>query len=55
MLNWNVPVNIDGVLRMGWHPIRWEYREGFHLEYSVRDWPNTLIRAVEIGLQVVKD
>ena len=42
---------IDGEPKMGWEPIHYDERGGFRYEYSVRNWPNVLIDAVQSGVE----
>jgi hypothetical protein len=46
-------IEMDGKLKKGWEPIHWEERKGLCVEYSVRDWPDVLFRAVQTGLSQV--
>jgi hypothetical protein len=46
-------VDMDGLLKKGWEPIHREKQGNLRVEYSVRDWPDALIRAVRAGLLVV--
>lgn len=48
-------LNIGGVPKKGWEPIYREERSRLHIEYSVRDWPDVLVRVVETGLALVPD
>lgn len=51
--NWGAPMVIDGVPKQGWEPIYTKGKDGLLIEYSVRGWPNVLIRTVELGLKSV--
>ena len=50
--NWGDPVIIDGVPKKGWESIYYETKSGVRIEYSVRDWPQTLIETINAGLRV---
>ena len=52
--NWTDPVIIDGVPKKGWETIHYKYKAGERIEFSVRDWPDVLFRAVNIGIQVIE-
>ena len=53
---WDEWRDIDGsgVLKKGYVEIYRVERDGFHFEYSVRDWPDVLSRAVESGLSLME-
>lgn len=45
-------VELNGRLQKGWEPIHWEKKNGLLIEYSVRDWPDVLVRTVHTGLSI---